>query len=420
MMSDVPAVDNSASPTAPRWMLPVICSAAFLVFAQAFMVAPLIPRLVEVFHSPLGWIGLAIPAYLLPHGSATLIWGPISDRLGRRAVILTSLILFVIFTLATTSSHSIGEFLLWRVAAGVGAAGIVPISLTLIGDVIPYTHRGRALGWLFGSIAGGTAAGATLGALLEPMIGWSGLFLTVGILGSVLIVIAVSTGAFPYLQRPSTSPWSVVMRGYISLLAQARARRTYAYVAINALIQSGVYSWLGVYLHRRFGLGEIGIGLALMGYGIPGLLFGPVIGRLADRHGRARIIPAGVALTGVCALLLAPSLPLVAVQLAIIMLSLGFDLTQPLLAGIVTDLRGSRAQAVCLMAFTLFTGFGLGSLLFQMALTLGFTTALTIFGGVALLAAVIALGLFRDERPHAQPNPTSVEGMEQKEVGSAQ
>lgn len=120
---------------------------------------------------------------------------------------------------------------------------------------------------------------------------------------------------------------------------------------------------------------------------------------LADRHGRARIIPIGVALTGVCALLLAVPLPLVAVQLAIIILSLGFDLTQPLLAGIVTDLRGNRAQAVGLMAFTLFTGFGLGSLLFQWVLALGFSAALSTFGIVALLAAGVATALFRTERP---------------------
>jgi predicted MFS family arabinose efflux permease len=198
------------------------------------------------------------------------------------------------------------------------------------------------------------------------------------------------------------------VQGYAALLSLTRAQRTYAYVLVNAVVQSGVYTWLGVYLHQRFGLGEVGIGLALMGYGVPGLLFGPVIGRLADRHGRARIIPAGVALTGACALLLAVPLPLVAVQLAIVTLSLGFDLTQPLLAGIVTDLRGNRAQAVGLMAFALFTGFGLGSLLFQWVLAWGFGAALLTFGIAALLAAGVALALFRGERPPpvGRPLPT--------------
>ncbi len=303
---------------APRTLLPAICSAAFVVFAQTFMVAPLIPHLSAVFASPITWVALAIPAYIVPQGLMTLLAGPLSVR--------------------------IDVFIAWRVAA--------------------------------------------VGALLEPLIGWHGLFLAVAALSAAVIIFALITGAFPRLALPATPPpWRIVARGYATLLSQARARRTYGYVLLNAILQSGVFTWLGVYLHQRFGLGETGIGLALLGYGIPGLLFGPIIGKLADRYGRAWIVPAGVALTGVCALLLA----------------LGFDLTHPQLAAIATDLHGPRGQAVALMAFSLFVGFGLGSLLFQAALTGGFVVALCVFGSCALVAAAIALVLFRDERPsHAK------------------
>jgi predicted MFS family arabinose efflux permease len=380
-------------------MLPILCTAAFLVFVQAFMVAPLIPRLVDVFGSDLAWVGLAVPAYLVPYGVATLAWGPLSDRFGRRAVILGSLTLFTLFTAATASAAGIRGFVAWRVATGIGASGVVPISLTLIGDVVPFEKRGRALGWLFGAIAGGTAAGATVGALMEPVIGWQGLFLAIAALAAALGIAAVALGAIPRLPERAVSRLSAIIRGYGSLLSLRRGRRTYVYVLINAVVQSGVYTWLGLYLRQRFGLGEVGIGLALLGYGIPGLVFGPTIGRLADRHGRSRIIPFGVALTAVCALLLAAPLSLLVVQVAIVTLSLGYDLTQPLLAGIVTDLPGNRGQATGLMAFTLFTGFGLGSLLFQVALTWGFTAALSAFGGAALVAAGVAVPLFRSERP---------------------
>ncbi|MGH7118974.1 MAG: MFS transporter [Acetobacteraceae bacterium] len=389
-------------PTAPPAMLPVICSAAFLVFAQTFMVAPLIPRLAIIFHSPIAWVGLAVPAYVIPQGLATLLGGPLSDRLGRREVIYVSLAVFIALTAATATTSHIEAFIGWRIATGVSAAGVVPISLTLIGDVVPFERRGRAVGWLFGSIAGGTASGAAVGALLEPIIGWRSLFLGVAALCAIVVAAALLTGAFPRLARPSAAPaWSAIARGYRALLSLPRAQRTYAYVLLNAILQSGVFTWMGVYLHQRFGLGETGIGLVLLGYGVPGLLFGPIIGRLADRYGRARIIPVGVMLTGVCALLLALPLGRVWVQAAIVLLSLGFDLTHPLLAAIATDLRGARGQAVALMAFSLFLGFGLGSLLFQAALTLGFTDALMIFAGVALIAAAAAALLFRSERPRA-------------------
>lgn len=388
-----------ARSTAPRAMLPLICSAAFLVFVQTFMVAPLIPRLSVVLHSPIAWVGLAIPAYVVPQAIATLFSGPLSERLGRRGVIFGSLVAFIVLTAATATTGRIDAFIGWRIATGVSAAGVVPISLTLIGDVVPFERRGRAVGWLFGSIAGGTATGAAAGALLEPLIGWRSLFLGVALLSALVVVAALATGAFPRIATAAAPAWSAVARGYRALLALSRARHTYGYVLLNAILQSGVFTWVGVYLHRRFGLGETGIGLVLLGYGIPGLLFGPVIGKLADRYGRARIIPLGVTLTGVCALLLALPLGRLWVQIAIVLLSLGFDLTHPLLAAIATDLHGPRGQAVALMAFSLFLGFGLGSLLFEAALTLGFTAALVIFGVVALLAAAAATRLFQNEVP---------------------
>jgi predicted MFS family arabinose efflux permease len=128
-----------------------------------------------------------------------------------------------------------------------------------------------------------------------------------------------------------------VAAGYVAPLRNPRARRTYGYVLLNAMMHSGIYTWLGVYLQHRFGLGELGIGLALVGYGITDFLLGPVIGRLADRYGRARIIPAGMALGAACALALAALLPLAAAQAAFVALSLGYDMTQPPLGGIVTD-----------------------------------------------------------------------------------
>jgi MFS family permease len=185
-------------------MLPILCSAAFLVFVQALIVAPLSPRLAVVFGEDLAWVGLVVPAYLVPYGVATLVWGPLSERLGRRAVILGSLTLFIAFTAATASTARITGFVAWRVGTGIGASGVVPISLTLIGDVVPFQKRGRALGWLFGAIAGGTAVGATVGALVEPAIGWQGLFLAaaLSVLGCATIAAAIAAMPLFRAERP--------------------------------------------------------------------------------------------------------------------------------------------------------------------------------------------------------------------------
>jgi predicted MFS family arabinose efflux permease len=378
-------------------VLGIVTAAAFLTFAQAFMVAPILPQLAHGFHSGAGVIGLAVPAYLVPYGVMTLLWGPLSDRVGRRPIIVGSLVVFAALTALTALATSAGAFILLRVLTGAAASGVVPISLALIGDVFPFAQRGRALGWLFGGMAGGIAVGSTAGALAEPFIGWSGLFLasSAGILLIAVLAVVVLPGVHPV---QDAAPWAAVAAGYRRLLTTARGRRTYGYVLINAVLHSGIYTWLGLYLVYRFGLGPIGVGLALLGYGVPGFLFGPVIGKLADRYGRARIIPAGVLLAAVCALVLASPVPLPVVVLAVAVLSLGYDMTQPLLGGIVTDLPGTVGQSVGLMAFVLFVGFGIGSLIFQVLLVAGFPAALTAFGLAALLAAVAAVPMFRTER----------------------
>ncbi|MGW9479659.1 hypothetical protein ACWGRK_15945 [Saccharomonospora azurea] len=75
-------------------------------------------------------------------------------------------------------------------------------------------------------------------------------------------------------------------------------------------------------------------------------------------------------------------------------------MTQPPLGGIVTDLPGHGGLAMALNVFTLFTGMGLGSLAFQaIQQPAGFTVAFTVFGAAALLAAVLAVPLFRHEQP---------------------
>lgn len=189
----------------------------------------------------------------------------------------------------------------------------------------------------------------------------------------------------------------MVVKGFAALLSTARGARTYLYVLINAVFRSGI-SWLAVYFIRRYGLGAVGIGLALLGYGIPGFVLGPVIGRAADRWGRRVLIPVGLALGSLAVLALVLPVPLVGAALAVTLLSLGYDMTQPLFAGIVTSLDPKRAgQAMGLNVFCLFTAFGVGSFMFGELSRAGFAVALVAFAAVELVAALGALVLFRDE-----------------------
>lgn len=380
-------------------LLKMLSAATFLIFFQGYMVAPLIPRLSLEFAISAQQIGLVVPAYLISYGASTLIYGVLSDRLGRRVIILVSLLAFIILTALTATASSAGQLMLWRLLTGIGASGVVPLALASMGSLFPYERRGRPLGWLFGAMAGGAAFGATAGVMLESVMGWRLLFAGVAI--AAVVVFAFLLPYRSLIGGPVSEPHPSlreVFAGYCTLLGATRGLRTYAYVFSNAIFHSGVYTWLGLYFTRRYGLSDFGIGLALLGYGIPGFLLGPLVGRAADRWGRGWLIPAGIGIAAVAAAVLIGDLPIVVATVTITVLSLGYDMTQPLLAGIVTSLDKKRAsQAMGLNVFLLFTGFGVGSYLFGEAIRLGFGTALAIFAVPQLLAAVVAVRLFRSE-----------------------
>ena len=402
------ATSETAKNSTHERSLWVLAGITFLIFFQAYMVAPMIPRLSTVFDVPAQQIGLVIPAYLIPYGVSTLFFGLLSDWIGRRRIMLVSLVAFAVLTALTATAQSAREIILWRLLTGLGASGVVPLALALIGDIFPYEERGRPLGWLFGAMAGGMAFGSTFGVLLVSAIGWRGVFLAVSVLGFVaLTLLKPHFSLLGERPRTRTIRFQGVVARYKNLLILPRGRRTYVYVFLNAIFHSGVFTWLGLYFSRRYGLGEVGIGLALLGYGVPGFLLGPVIGRAADRWGRRWLLPAGIGVAALSAALLVPRLSLAFAAIVVTLLSLGYDMTQPLLAGIITSLDPNRGgQAMGLNVFALFTGFGLGSLLFGWALQLGFDSALVIFAAVQMAAAIVAIALFRSEHLPGVDLPT--------------
>ncbi|HEX2748047.1 MAG TPA: MFS transporter, partial [Verrucomicrobiales bacterium] len=377
-------------------VLKTLAAAAFLVFFNAYMVAPLIPALSREFGATARSMGWVVPAYVLPYGLSTLFYGPLSDRAGRRKVLLILLPLSALTTLLVSLAWSIQSLIVLRILSGLTAGGIVTISLALIGDLYPYQRLGRALGWMFGAIAGGMAFGATLGAWLNPYLGWRNEFIILaGANGALAIVLYKLRGLFNG-RAPNPAAFKEVWHGYAALLKNPRGAKTFSFILLNGLFHGGVFSWLGFLLSQRYHLNDEGIGKALLGYGIPGLFMGPVLGRLADRFGRRRIIPAGFLLASACALSLVPASPLWTVTVIVTALSFCLDMTHPLMAGIVADLDPKRrGQAMGLNAFSIFAGFGTGAILFQLLLDRGFPVALTVFGGVQFVLGVLAFRIFR-------------------------
>ena len=119
-MPTAPSVEGVAGDRREH-LLWVLSAATFLIFFQAYMVAPLIPRLSDVFAVSGHTIGLIVPAYMIPYGLSTLFYGLLSDRLGRLPIVLASLTAFVVLTGLTATSQSAAAMISWRLLTGLGA-----------------------------------------------------------------------------------------------------------------------------------------------------------------------------------------------------------------------------------------------------------------------------------------------------------
>jgi predicted MFS family arabinose efflux permease len=387
---------STANDQERKTVVRILCASSFLIFFQAYMIGPLVPTLSVALHVSAQTSALLVPAYVLPYGLSTLFYGILSDRVGRRGVMMTLIAGMPVVIAITAFAQTAFQLMIFRILAGVCTGGIAPMGLALIGDVYPYRQRGRPLGAIFAAIAGGMAFGSTVAALIEPFISWRETFLIVALLSlGVLIWMLPHQRLLSAGEKLRSISLSSVLTGYRSLLSTSIGRRAYGYVFLNGLFHSGVFTYLGLYFDRVDHLTEPQIGIALLGYGFPGLFLGPAIGHAADRWGRRWIITAGLLLAAGVTALLGFHLRVWMAAVVVTILSFGFDMSHPLLAGIISNLDPSRrGQAMGLNAFTLFTGFGLGSLVFAFALRGGFSFAFFSFAGVLAIAGLAVPSLF--------------------------
>lgn len=391
---------NSLQTTNREYLLYILSATTFLIFFQLYMVAPLLPTLSIFFNVSQQKVGLIVPAYLIPYGISTLFYGLLADKIGPKRIVLSSLFVFVVLTALTSLSQSVTQFIIWRFLTGIGASGIVPIALAWIVQNYDFEKRGRPLGWLFGAMAGGGAFGSSLGVILEPYIGWKMLFVVVSVIATIIWIILYY--GYKKIGAPKQNKQLLTLNrgfnGYKQLLLLKRGKVTYTYVLLNAIFHAGVFTWLGLYFKWTFHLNDLQIGLAIIGYALPGFLFGPYIGKLADRIGRSKLLPMGLLISALSSFILSLNISLGIAALAVTILSLGYDLTQPLLAGIITKVGKERpGQAMSLNVFMLFIGFGLGSYLFGIVLKLSLFQALMIFSIFEAMLLLFALALFKGE-----------------------
>jgi EmrB/QacA subfamily drug resistance transporter len=160
------------------WALAVVAAAQFVLqldFSIVNVALPTIQRELNFRPADLQWI---VTGYALTFGSLLLFGGRLGDRVGRRRLLMTGLVLFGLTSLTAGLAQSAVELIISRFAQGASAAMVAPMALASVTDIYPDgAARIRALGIFQGATAAGASTGIVLGGVLTQYVGWRAIFL---------------------------------------------------------------------------------------------------------------------------------------------------------------------------------------------------------------------------------------------------
>jgi EmrB/QacA subfamily drug resistance transporter len=186
-------------------VLRVMCLALMMVVgavASLNVALPEIARSTGASQTQLQWM---VAAYALAFAALLLPAGAVGDRIGRKPVLIAGLGIFGLASLAAVFLNGPGELIALRGAMGVGAALIMPVTLSVITTVFPPEERGKAVGTWVGVAAGGGVLGLLASGVLLEWLPWQSIFAlnvilaTVALAGTLVIVPATREARPPRL-----------------------------------------------------------------------------------------------------------------------------------------------------------------------------------------------------------------------------
>jgi EmrB/QacA subfamily drug resistance transporter len=211
-----PATDDASPPdlsTGRRTtVLFAMCLALVMVVAGVSMLMnalPLAARDLGLSQSQQAWV---VDAYALPFAALLLIAGALGDRYGRRGALLTGTVVFGLGSLLSALADTSGQLLVWRAVTGVGAALIMPGTLSTITSVFPPEARARAVGIWAGFAMGGGTLGLLGSGLLLERYWWGSVFVVATLLAVIaLVAIAVAVPSTKATEHVSLDPGGTIL-----------------------------------------------------------------------------------------------------------------------------------------------------------------------------------------------------------------
>jgi MFS transporter, YNFM family, putative membrane transport protein len=334
-------------------------SAAAVVFADMYLTQPILPLLSHEFGVAPATAGLSVSVVVLLIALASASYGPLSDQLGRKPVMVGSCALLTAPTLLCAFAPSFNALLVFRALQGLCIPGLTAVAVAYLGDLVEPDALGSAVGaWIAATVAGGLIGRVTSG-LIADMLGWRAAF---GGFAALTFLCALALAlALPRDTVGSAGGWR---RAYAGMFMHLRNRRLLgAFLIGGALFFGfiGIFTYLPYYLTGApFGLAPGLVAFAYVSY-LAGVIVSPLAGRLSRRVSRRVLIAAGVAIAMLAiSLTLVPLLPVIVASLFV--LCSGMFMAQAVAPALVNTLaRQAKGGAAGLYLVFYYIGGTLGA-----------------------------------------------------------
>lgn len=322
------------------------------------MYLPSLPSIGSHFQVDAAQVQLTLSVFLVGFAIGQIVYGPLSDRYGRRPVLLTGLALFAITSLGCMLATSIEWLIIARFGQALSACAAIVIARAIVRDMFRAEQAGRILS-LMGALMGIVPALAPiLGGIIQPLFGWRAVFAAIALLAccTAVMVVLMLPETLPPERRQSASIGGI-KRSFGILLTN----RVFLYfVSIVCLCYAGLFAFISAssfLLQDYYGLDimafSLSFAIAVLGY-VTGSLIGA---RIGSRMGLINTVRLGTSLLAVggasMTLLILASSPTfwhVLVPITVYMMGVGLTLPQ-CTAGAITPFPERAGAASSLMGF---------------------------------------------------------------------
>ena len=281
--------------------------AVFAIGLDGYIVAAVLPAIADDLGESISAVGLLASAYALPTAILAPVFGPLSDRRGRRFALTLGLGIFAAAAAACLVAPTLPLLLLARMANGIGSAIALPAAFAAAGDLPTADLRARSISFLATMFPLSTILGLPIGALVAIQFGWRGAF------AFILLVAAVSfvlVARLPDARRPVTDQ-PAYLTALRSVLRDRRVMAIFGLTFIWFTGTFGLFTYLAEFVHVAFGVPNDQAGLIFIVVGAVGVVATRVSPRLqaAVSPRGAVMLAIGLFIVGSTLLPLAPSLP---------------------------------------------------------------------------------------------------------------